>query len=1044
MIEPTQTHNPDSPTITSAPDGSIAIDAAPLIPPAGYELDSLIGEGGMGVVYRARELAMDRHVAVKFLREKFSPESAIGRRFVEEARITGRLQHPGIPPVHRVGILPDGRPFLAMKLIKGDTLADLLSKRRDPGAERGRYLAIFEQIAQAVGYAHDRSVIHRDLKPANVMVGSFGVVQVMDWGLAKVLDARQPAEPSVDDATLGTEIRSLREGAEATQAGSLLGTPAFMPPEQAIGAVDQITERSDVFGLGAILCVILTGQPPFVSESAESARRLAARAKLDDAFTRLDGCGAEPELIALAKRCLAPEPGDRPRDAGEVAEAISTLRADAEKRARQAEMERARAEVRSAEERKRRRVQRVLAMTILALFAVACFAAWWIESAKADRLADQLTREAEQKSRESELLSRQLATERDVVAALNETQALLREDGWKQADDPQRWALILTAARSSLKRAEALLKSGESTDELRSRMIAIGAGLSQDERDCALLAQLDKIEEESDIRFMIPVMLTGRDAERYSNAFRGYGVDLLAISTSDAAAWLKGHRFRERLITAVRNWEHVRPVSDMRGPNVDFSIIESVYISAAVAGEPAIQALMNRPSIRERLNAILKGVNDDPFAREWADALTSGNAATLKKLFIRPEFTSLVDGMSNSMLLLNNSEVLSELLSISYDRFPGDYWVNFRLGTTSMLRKSNESESEEHWKSVRFLTAAVAARPRSAMPRVALGMTLLEQRKGDPQGLRLLRGAAILDPTSPWPHLMLGYAAMEMRNWQDMFASFREAVRIDPEIGFFMVFSLLEFDVVPGASSAMKDASQNDLVRFYEDMIALHPEHAGGYILRASFRHKNGDDSSALADYRKALPLTSTDDPFRGYTKGILNSLEKIARWEEMLPAVLRGDLRPTNAFELLELADYCAGFEKKYVLAMRFATDAVAADSKLYLQFNKVPQIAGWAIKAATGKGVDAANLSEVERSQLRKKALTWFRESMSKLDKGFHLLLSNQIWNDSVFAPVRDPESLAKLPPDECAEWTRFWAELPKKEKKLEVAPAPRPVKS
>src|SRR5262249_32504799 len=153
----------------------------------------LIGEGGMGVVYRARELAINRDVAVKFLQSRFSPESAVGRRFVEEARITGQLQHPGIPPVHQVGTLPDGRPFLVMKLIKGEPPAELLEKRGDPGAERGHYLAIFEQTAQAVGYAHAHFVIHRDSKPANVMVGSFGEVQVMDWGLARVLDPGGPA-----------------------------------------------------------------------------------------------------------------------------------------------------------------------------------------------------------------------------------------------------------------------------------------------------------------------------------------------------------------------------------------------------------------------------------------------------------------------------------------------------------------------------------------------------------------------------------------------------------------------------------------------------------------------------------------------------------------------------------------------------------------------------------------------------------------------------------------------------------------------------------
>src|SRR5947209_14102911 len=195
--------------------------------PVGFDLLDEVGRGGMGVVYRARDLALDREVAVKLLRDEFAPGSAAAARFVDEARITGQLQHPGIPPVYQVGALPDGRPYLAMKLIKGQTLDELLKAgvRVDP-------LGTFEAVAQAVGYAHAHGVVHRDLKPANVMVGAFGEVQVMDWGLAKVLagGGRAADDP---DATLGTEVRSTRGAAEATQAGSLLGTPAYMPPEQA-------------------------------------------------------------------------------------------------------------------------------------------------------------------------------------------------------------------------------------------------------------------------------------------------------------------------------------------------------------------------------------------------------------------------------------------------------------------------------------------------------------------------------------------------------------------------------------------------------------------------------------------------------------------------------------------------------------------------------------------------------------------------------------------------------------------------------------------
>src|SRR5271165_3172483 len=140
---------------------------------AGYELLAEVGRGGMGVVYRARDLTLDREVAVKVLQEHYTPTSGTAIRFLDEARITGQLQHPGIPAVYQVGALPDGRPFLAMKLIKGQTLDELLEAGAtiDP-------LGMFEAVAQAVGYAHAHGVIHRDLKLSNLMVGAFGEVQV--------------------------------------------------------------------------------------------------------------------------------------------------------------------------------------------------------------------------------------------------------------------------------------------------------------------------------------------------------------------------------------------------------------------------------------------------------------------------------------------------------------------------------------------------------------------------------------------------------------------------------------------------------------------------------------------------------------------------------------------------------------------------------------------------------------------------------------------------------------------------------------------------
>ncbi len=186
-----------------------------------------------------------------------------------------------------------------------------------------------------MAYAHAKGVIHRDLKPANIMVGAFGEVQVMDWGLAKVL-----AEGGIHDEERAsrahhqepqqTVIRTARStgafgsfGAE-TEAGSVLGTPAYMPPEQASGDIPNLDRRSDVFALGAILCEILTGQPPYVGRSNEEVRRKAANGDLADANTRLDGCGADPELVALTKQCLSPEAIDRPKDAQVVVDALTS------------------------------------------------------------------------------------------------------------------------------------------------------------------------------------------------------------------------------------------------------------------------------------------------------------------------------------------------------------------------------------------------------------------------------------------------------------------------------------------------------------------------------------------------------------------------------------------------------------------------------------------------------------------------------------------------------------------------------------------------
>ncbi len=281
-------------------------------PPLRIRLVDEIGRGSMGTVYRGRDDWLGRDVAVKLLREGSDRDPTLRRRFLAEARVAGRLQHPGIVPVYELGRLEGDRPYIAMKLVEGRTLADLLGERPEPSHDRGRFLAIFVHACHAVAYAHSRGVIHRDLKPANIMVGPFGEVQVMDWGLAKVLDGG----PSHDDwsGDVGNRVRSPDE----SQVGTVVGTPAYMSPEQAAGNPRNVDERSDVFGLGAILYETLTGRPPFPSTESFEDRPVSRQGEPAPPRSLLPGVPRDLEIICL--KCLESNPDRRYSRASELAD----------------------------------------------------------------------------------------------------------------------------------------------------------------------------------------------------------------------------------------------------------------------------------------------------------------------------------------------------------------------------------------------------------------------------------------------------------------------------------------------------------------------------------------------------------------------------------------------------------------------------------------------------------------------------------------------------------------------------------------------------
>ena len=217
-----------------------------------YRLLERVARGGMGVVYAALDAMLDRRVALKVLDAPVA-DADLARRLNREARVLARLEHPGIVPVHDVGTLGDGRVFYTMKFVEGQRL----DKHIETVTSLPERLRLFSRICDAVAFAHARGVLHRDLKPANVMVGAFGEVLVMDWGLAKIL-RQQSDEVAEDDpdATIVQSPKATGLPADATQItgqGTVLGTPGYMSPEQAAGDIARVSERSDVFSLGALL-----------------------------------------------------------------------------------------------------------------------------------------------------------------------------------------------------------------------------------------------------------------------------------------------------------------------------------------------------------------------------------------------------------------------------------------------------------------------------------------------------------------------------------------------------------------------------------------------------------------------------------------------------------------------------------------------------------------------------------------------------------------------------------------------------------------------
>jgi eukaryotic-like serine/threonine-protein kinase len=311
-------------TLSSLPPAAGYVLVETLMPPtearrSRYTLTHLHAQGGLGRVWLARDTDLNREVALKEILPGKAPHPDLWRRFLKEAQVTGQLEHPGIVPVYELARRSeDDQPFYTMRFVRGQTLraaiADYHRRRTeariDP-LERPRLLQAFVSICQAIAYAHSRGVIHRDLKPDNVVLGGFGEVLVLDWGLAKRVDRPE------DDAGPPSVAISDEAEHEATREGQYLGTPAYMAPEQAEGRLDLLDVRTDVYGLGAILFEILTGRTPHEGDSVMQILFRAANEPTPR--TRAVEPSVPPALDAICSKAMARERSDRYASASDLA-----------------------------------------------------------------------------------------------------------------------------------------------------------------------------------------------------------------------------------------------------------------------------------------------------------------------------------------------------------------------------------------------------------------------------------------------------------------------------------------------------------------------------------------------------------------------------------------------------------------------------------------------------------------------------------------------------------------------------------------------------
>jgi serine/threonine-protein kinase len=754
-----------------------------------YRLLGEIARGAVGVVLQGHDNDLGRDVAIKVLHEKHLKNRELLQRFIEEAQIGGQLQHPGVVPIYELGLQADDRPFFAMKLVKGETLARRLAERQGPADQRRALLTVFREMCHTMSYVHSRSVIHRDLKPGNVMIGGFGEVQVVDWGFAKVLGQGGIADERLRkradrNSEMIVTARS-KSGTDASLVGSVMGTPAYMPPEQAMGRVDDLDERSDIFSLGAILCEILTGQPPYQGSTATILTK-AATAQLDDAWRALDGCDGPPEIVALCRRCLSPIPRDRPARASELAETVAAWLTEVEGNAHKAELARVAAEAEAEASRRSRQNTRRFAAAAVLVLTIGVSTMVFIGRENAAR-------------------------ERERLAAVGEAVAevgRLRVAG--------EWL----SASAAVDRAEALGAEPGTVDELR-RSVRDGAEAQRrDIEDRAFLAQLEQIRAAWDPmptfggEWATTNVQDGAATDRaYSAAFAArFG----SAGIADAALErLRSSGFAPAFAANLTFWAWIRKeeqtsddwrqlaafaaLVDERHAALctamfadDRDALAAVVKASGGSVEPGLAAVVGlalgaAPQHVEQARAMFVSALDQHPDDYWLHAnfgriaLDNGDPVTARRhlsaaLALQPDRAMTWCSLSRTFFEVDSrqatdAETARELLRHAVSLAPDRADVLTQAG--GMLSNSGARTEAEA-----LLRRALELDPGFALTWENLGVTLIHDGRRD-EGIAALRRSLELDPKLVSSQAMIGYALLNEDRLEEAESELRRALQMD-------------------------------------------------------------------------------------------------------------------------------------------------------------------------------------------------------------------------------------------------------------------------